>query len=415
MADKYWRGGAYTLRGEGDASYDGDWNYDDSGDSYNNSNWVNSSGTGVAKPVTGTDKVHLTSMADRVPINYDNASYPHTAGGHWCITKNLDQSALDLNGFFVSADYEGHIYGYNSTTINNSGTAADKGGGQVGIPITSHPFAAGDYVTIAGTDYYDGEHRVQSQTANEIVINATYVAETFSSTDTVTGRTPLQISIADTYDMIIESNGTFYIECGSTAPNIPELIFNSTSGLLHISSEAANANWDDIRVSGGGTLSIAADTYFTKLTTTSEATNSTVIVDKGCIGPAAAACDLDCHAGSIAWDSKIGDVEQHDGTVTYCQNVAISTTVDVDKWLGYGGTFNWYGKGSLKDYEQWNGTITAKGDGAKTIGSAASAYPQHGGTFDLSQASGPVSFYSGASIDHKGGELKPAKRTNVSW
>ena len=414
MADKYWRGGAYTLRGEGDASYDGDWNYDDSGDSYNNSNWVNSSGTGVAKPVTATDKVFLTEMADRVPINYDNASYPHTAGGHWCITKNLDQSALDLNGFFISAGYEGHIYGYNSAAINDSGTAADKGGGEVGIPITAHPFAAGDYVTIVGTDYYNSEYRIESETANEIVIKATFIAETFSSTDTVTGKTPLQISIANNYDMIIESNGTFYIECGSTTPNIPELIFNSSEGLLHISSEAANANWDDIRVTGGGTLSVAANTYFTKATVTGEST-ATVIVGKGCIGPAAASCDLVCHAGIVIWDSKIGDVEQHDGTVTYCQNVDTGTTVDVDKWLGYGGTFNWYGKGSLKDYEQWGGTITAKGDGAKTIGSAASAYPQNGGTFDLSQATGPVSFFAGASIDHKGGELKPAKRTNVSW
>ena len=414
MADKYWRGGYNHRTGLGSVASDGDWDEDDSGGGAN-SNWVSAAGAAQPKPVTATDKVFLTELCGRVPSTYTNSSYPHTAGGHWCITDNLDQSTLDLNGLFISAGYEGHVYGYNSDTLNAE-AANLMGGGQVGIPCTGHPFNAGDYVTIGGTVNYNGEYRVVSETANEFVIDHVNYVETFATTDTATGKTPLQISIANTYDMIIESDGTFYIECGSTTPNIPELIYNSTEGLLHISSEAANANWDDIRVTGGGTLNIAPDTYFTKLTTTGEATDANVIVGTGCIGPAAASCDLDCFEGTITWDSKIGDVEQHDGTITYCQNVDTGTTVDVDKWLGYGGTINWYGKGTLKDYEQWNGTITAKGDGAKVIGSGSStAYPQNGGTFDLSQATGPVSFGSGDSIDHKGGNLYPAKRTNVSW
>ena len=285
------------------------WNINRTGNAkaHRTSNWVDENGIGTHMPVTATDKVHLTELAGRVPSTYSNSAYPHTAGGHWCITDNLDQSALDLNGFFVSAGYEGHVYGYNSDTLD-AAAAVDKGSDQVGIPCTGHPFTAGDYVTLGGTVNYKGEYRVVSKTANEFVIDHVYYVETFEVADTATGRTPLQISIADTYDMIIESNGTFYIECGSTTPNIPELIFNSTSGLLHISSEAANANWDDIQVKGGGTLNIAPDTYFTKLTTTGEATGATVIVGTGCIGPAAASCDIDCHAATITWDSKIGDV-----------------------------------------------------------------------------------------------------------
>lgn len=147
------------------------------------------------------------------------------------------------------------MYGYNSATLD-AAAAVDKGGDQVGIPSTGHPFTAGDYVTIGGAVNYNGEYKVVSETANEFVIDHVYYVETFVTTAPVTGKTPLQISIADTYDMIIESDGTFYIECGSTTPNIPELVFNSTEGLLHISSEAANANWDDIRVTGGGTLNI---------------------------------------------------------------------------------------------------------------------------------------------------------------
>ena len=38
------------------------------------------------------------------------------------------------------------------------------------------------------------------------------------------------------------------------------------------------------------------------------ATDATIIVGKGVIGPAAASSDLDAYAGTITWDSKIGDV-----------------------------------------------------------------------------------------------------------
>jgi len=55
----------------------------------------------------------------------------------------------------------------------------------VGVPITGHTFVAGDIVTIAGTTAYDGTYRVYSKSANEIVIFATYTAETFAGTDTI--------------------------------------------------------------------------------------------------------------------------------------------------------------------------------------------------------------------------------------
>lgn len=411
MADKYYRGGAYTLRGEGDASYDGDFEYDDSGDSYNNSNWVDSSGTGVAKP-TSSDRILFTEYADKVPSNYAGG-YQHVAGKRFHCCKNLDQTALDIQGIVVSKGYDGGIYKYVAKTLD--ATAADpKGGGLVGIPLTAHGFAAGDYVTIGGTIYYNGEYRIVSVTTDEFVIKATYIAETFEATDTAVARTPLQISVADTYDVVFESDCTAYIECSSTSQNIPNLIFNSSTGYLHISSDD-NGNWDDILVTGAGSIEMADDTYCTKITVTGNAVNATVIVGKDCIGPASASVDLDCFAGNVTWDSKIGGVLCSGGTVTYCYNLSISVTADIDKLSMYGGTFNWYGKGSLKDYEQWAGTIIALGDGDKIIGSAASAYPQHGGMFDLSQAGGRVTFDNGASIDHQGGDLKPALRCNVSW
>jgi hypothetical protein len=69
--------------------------------------------------------------------------------------------------------------------VLDAAAAVDKGGGQVGLPITGHAFVAGQIVVIAGTVNYNGARAIDSQTANEIVITATYVAETFAGTETV--------------------------------------------------------------------------------------------------------------------------------------------------------------------------------------------------------------------------------------
>lgn len=70
-------------------------------------------------------------------------------------------------------------------TIDNA-AAVDKGSGLVGIPITGHAFAAKDTTTISGTTNYDDTYTIVSRTTNEIVIAATYTAETFAGTETAT-------------------------------------------------------------------------------------------------------------------------------------------------------------------------------------------------------------------------------------
>lgn len=69
-------------------------------------------------------------------------------------------------------------------TIDNA-AAVDKGGGLVGIPVTSHAFIAGNEVTIAGTTNYNTVEEIVSQTTNEVVITATYQAETFGGSETI--------------------------------------------------------------------------------------------------------------------------------------------------------------------------------------------------------------------------------------
>lgn len=70
-------------------------------------------------------------------------------------------------------------------TLDNA-AAVDKGGGEVGLPITGHSLIAGAEITITGTTNYDQSGiAINSVTANEIVITDTFVSETFAVTDTV--------------------------------------------------------------------------------------------------------------------------------------------------------------------------------------------------------------------------------------
>lgn len=71
------------------------------------------------------------------------------------------------------------------TTID-AAAAVDKGGGLVGIPITGHGFSTGQKIILSGTTNYDETYLVDAtSTANEVVITATYVAETFGGTEDV--------------------------------------------------------------------------------------------------------------------------------------------------------------------------------------------------------------------------------------
>ena len=94
-----------------------------------------------------------------------------------------------LDGFFRGQNMPTNLYialvklSNNHHTLDNA-AAVDKGGGEVGIPITGHSFAAGDRIEINGSTNYDGQYVINSQTANEVVITETYNAETFGGTET---------------------------------------------------------------------------------------------------------------------------------------------------------------------------------------------------------------------------------------
>ena len=73
--------------------------------------------------------------------------------------------------------------------INAAGAASDKGDSTtVGIPVTAHGLSTdgGDWITFDGTTNYDGTYITHADTStNELVITATYVAETFTGDELV--------------------------------------------------------------------------------------------------------------------------------------------------------------------------------------------------------------------------------------
>lgn len=421
----YFRGGAYErgVAAATDASYDGDIEFDDNGASYVGSNWVNASGVGVRKPQDG-DTIYFGQFATLVPADYSDSTYPHVIGKHFCACKNLDQADMDLLDVNCTGLFTGDVYEYNSDLLTAAANASADSGNKTLIRIDGHTMSVGDFVTFGLTVSHSGEYRITTSITDYITIDKNFVPETFTAIMTAVARTPLRFT--NTGTVVVESPGRIYLECGDAGgggdgDNIPALVFNSANtGILQISSDGvtgggAEGIWNDILVLGAGTMKVMKNSYFTKMTIPGDSTAATVIVEEGCEGPSSASADLDIFAGTVTWDSKLGDTILAGGEVTYCENVDLTTTVDVDNILGYGGKIYLWGKGSLKDFTVYDGEIIAKGDADKVIGSAASSYKQYGGSIDLSQAGGVVSLYSGADIDRKGGVLKLPLRINASW
>ncbi|MCK4824438.1 hypothetical protein KA005_52285, partial [bacterium] len=112
-------------------------------------------------------------------LNYDNGN--GSAGipnGAECSTTSVELYRV-TGGFFDSTTFSA-----TSFTIDNA-AAVDKGAGLVGIPITGHVYNANDSTIISGTTNYDGLYDIVSKTANEIVIAAPFIPETFAGAETV--------------------------------------------------------------------------------------------------------------------------------------------------------------------------------------------------------------------------------------
>ena len=426
---KYWRGGAYTRGavGASNAYYDGDFEYDHNGTDYSESNWVNNSGTGVQAPQDDEIPV-FGQFAGIAPDDYDESVNETVAGGHYCCDTNLKQDNMDFAGLHVTRNFTGNVSGYRYDTLDNAAVQSVDSGAKTKIKITGHTMLKGAWVTIGGTSNQNGEWLITFIETDYITILKPYVAETPPSTATAVARFPLTFTTKSGtgYDgrVVVESNGINYLACGdnnSDGDNILGVEFRSETGILKLTNDNYSAagnegNLDEILVLGAGTLQVFDNAFLTKIIMPGDVTQATVIVGKGCKEMTSNdPIELEVAAGNLSIDSAIGPSTISGGVIVYCQNVDLATTVNIEDLHGWGGQFDWWGKGSLKDFYWLAGTLTAKGDGDKVIGSAANSYTQSGGTIDLSQAGGAITRFSGADIDRRGGILHMPLRTNLTW
>ena len=133
----------------------------------------------------------------------------------------VDADNIKITATFVAEtfteDSTAHKYVPNARAIEMTYKAAvnllavaavDNGDTTVEIPSTLHGFSVGDVVTIAGTDNYNGTYVIQTVDENSFSITATFVAETFAVTDTVTARGIYEGIIPETANALIV--GKFY-------------------------------------------------------------------------------------------------------------------------------------------------------------------------------------------------------------
>jgi len=422
MARKYFRGGANALRGQGSPSDDGNWDYDTV---TADSNWVDDTGTGCAKP-TGSDEAIFSEFAETVPSDYSQAAEPHEPGKHFSCCAGLAHGSggddLELNGLTFTPGYDpGNgkgLFGWVAKNLDATETDPADAGASTLIYCTANGFAVGDYVTIGGTVLLNGEFRIKATTTDTFTIPLAYKQETPPTSATAVARKPLRVGISANYEIQFGSNCTAYIEASHDTLNIEYVDFNSASGLLHLSSDVVGShNFNEIRVRNNGTLIMAPNAEFTKIIMTKDGPNATVEVGTGCLGPSAVSCDLEMDAGNCAWDSKAGDLDINGGMLIYCKNVGLSTQVNIDVINMFGdGVVEWWGKSRLYDFDVRGGTLTAKGSGVKSIDSGTTKdFPLRGGTVDLSQATGPITLGTNNKIDKQGGALEVPDRALVEF
>lgn len=143
----------------------------------------------------------LTSYAigDRISVG----DYP---SGQWW----MEATRAGISGATEPEWPSGHGFTLGLQADFTAAPAVDNGNGTVTITIEPHLFRAGNSVTIAGTVNYDGVYTLPDQTAavapGELIITATYVAETFAGTGTET----VMITGAQVTD---NADGTVDIPC----------------------------------------------------------------------------------------------------------------------------------------------------------------------------------------------------------
>ena len=132
-----------------------------------------------------------------------------SAGTQYQFVADIDWETLQPKKYITSED----VGRWHLTT----GAAVDLGGGLVRISCGSNPFVGGDYVSFYGTTNYTGNYYLhRTTTSSNLVITATYVAETFNETNNyVSSRVGQHQMNLDNSAVVDNGDGTVDIACTS--------------------------------------------------------------------------------------------------------------------------------------------------------------------------------------------------------
>jgi len=211
---------------------------------------------------------------------------------------------------------------------------------------------------------------------------------------------PLQLSLAAGKEMIIRGDSEAHFKIKTASKVVPKVIFDSTNGILVLSGvNDTNAVWTLIECYGTGTLELEDNTKYTDIVNYGAAT---IIVNETC--PAG---NITVLGGAGYCDSPVTNLKGS-GSATFDlgQESLTNPLEDLDladvEWYS-SGIFTWRAAGKITAGDQYAGTISVVGPGAKQIGNSGNTITIHGGSFNASQQKGALTLGGTCALLHKPG------------
>jgi len=153
----------------------------------------------------------LTNLFNNHPRDWWKANATHLG----TLRLKIDAGANGLGIYSTNADTVTCTITADADEQNlDNAAATDEGGGLVGIPCTGHGYSSGGQVLINGSTNYDGVHTLDAGTTTDnMVIPATYSAETFAGTETVAevqSTEDFDLRVIDTYAKLMTDDPDIY-------------------------------------------------------------------------------------------------------------------------------------------------------------------------------------------------------------
>lgn len=454
MANKYWRGGAYTDRGVGAATDDGNWDYE--GTTYAISAAA-SANAGSKVKFTCADHGGNIVVGESVTVT-GTTDY----NGTWVVDAVADTTHFTIVDTYVDSQAGDALSHYTSNWVLATGIGAVKPAGGETVIFSDR---AG-LVSIAATDTQTkGRHwSVDSgldQKATDFTIivesafNAKFIGYRLETATPTRKLVPLQCTAAL---VLHQGESEMHLAANDNADPgvncIDEVIVDTSKGSLYLySMNNSGTQTDEITdvVVREGTVHIVSSYDSTEVggvdTARSAVRNlktlgskATVYITEGLEGGTPAEgnfldddndqlISIDIINGTVYCDSgiyeceinagqlDIGSEAQTAGTTLYVgkQNDAGAFSQQVK---AFGGTINWRSKGTIGGLEIHNALIYALGNEGRTLGDSAvnsGTIEMYGGTLDLLTPDNPVALGGSCEVHVNAGTFAPPKRTDISW